>query len=136
MRFIPSTVHGVMDYLFGAVLVIAPWFMGYGYGGSVVWVAVLTGAWTILYSLFTRYELGLSKKITYRVHLWFDGLTGLFLIAAPWFFGFHAITYIPYVAVGVFEICVTLLSHPYPQTVAYNAVRQERDDYVAVYKHA
>jgi hypothetical protein len=28
MRFIPTSVHGVLDYLIGALLIIAPWLFG------------------------------------------------------------------------------------------------------------
>src|SRR5690606_36891724 len=37
MRFIPTKVHGILDYVVGAALIVAPWLFGYaGVGGAAV----------------------------------------------------------------------------------------------------
>jgi hypothetical protein len=34
MRMIPTRVHGVLDYLVGALLVAAPWLFDFNRGGA------------------------------------------------------------------------------------------------------
>lgn len=58
MRFIPTRTHGMLDYLMGILLLIAPWVFGFAQGGAETWVPVILGAGVLLYSLFTNYEMG------------------------------------------------------------------------------
>ena len=63
MRFIPTRVHGAIDYLWGVALIASPWLLGFATGGAAQWVAVAFGAGAILYSLVTVYELGVLRII-------------------------------------------------------------------------
>ena len=89
MRFIPTKVHAVLDYVVAIALILAPTiFMFDEVGGAAVIIPRILGVGLILYSLFTRYELGLVKVIGMPVHLVFDVLASVFLIASPFLFGF------------------------------------------------
>lgn len=114
MRFIPTRVHGVLDYLVGLLLIAAPWVLGFAAGGAETWIPVVLGAGVILYSLMTNYELGVIRRIEMPVHLWFDGLGGAFLAVSPWVFGFSHLVWIPHVVVGVFEILTALSTQTRP----------------------
>ena len=57
MRFLPTRIHGIIDYAMGAVLIVLPFVMGFGRGPQV-WVPVILGVGAIVYSLMTDYELG------------------------------------------------------------------------------
>ena len=47
MRFIPTKVHGVLDYLVGAALIVAPWLFGFaGMGGPAVVIPIVQAALT------------------------------------------------------------------------------------------
>ena len=38
MRFLPTRVHGVIDYLWGVALIATPWLFGFANGGAAQWV--------------------------------------------------------------------------------------------------
>ncbi len=37
MRFLPTRVHGVIDYLWGVALIATPWLFGFANGGAAQW---------------------------------------------------------------------------------------------------
>src|SRR4051812_47089567 len=88
MRVIPTRVHGVLDYVVGALLIAAPWLFHFNEGGAETWVPVVLGAGAILYSLCTDYELGLLRLIPMATHLMLDLGSGVLLALSPWLFGF------------------------------------------------
>jgi hypothetical protein len=110
MRFIPTRIHGVLDYLAGAFLITSPWLLAYAMGGPETWVTVALGAVIIAYSLMTDYELGVVRFLSMRTHLWLDGWIGLFLVWSPTLFGFSAFVWVPQVVVGVFAILLALFT--------------------------
>ena len=109
-----TRVHGFLDYLVGALLIAAPWVLGFARGGMESWVFVGAGAAALVYSLFTDYELGVVRRIQMPVHLWLDGLSGIFLAASPWIFAFDDTVRIPHLVAGVFEIVVALFTNTIP----------------------
>jgi len=118
MRFIPTKVHAVLDYVVAIALILAPTiFMFEEVGGAAVIIPRILGIGLILYSLFTRYELGLVKVIGMPVHLVFDIVASVFLIASPFLFGFineAPNAWLPHIAVGVAVILVVLCSKSQP----------------------
>ncbi|MGO1508138.1 MAG: SPW repeat domain-containing protein [Microbacteriaceae bacterium] len=118
MRFIPTKVHGVLDYLVGIALIAAPWIFGFAsVGGAAVVIPIVLGIGLIVYSLFTKYEWGPFGFIPMPVHLVFDIVASLFLALSPWIFGFagEALNvWLPHVVVGVVVIIVVIFSKPQP----------------------
>ena len=84
---LPTRVHGMLDYLLGALLIASPWLLGFAEGGAEQWVPVALGAGVLLYSAFTDYELGVVKKLQMPAHLLLDAVGGLALAVSPWMFG-------------------------------------------------
>ena len=126
MRFISTKVHGILDYLVGILLIAAPWLFDFARGGAETWVPVVLGAGTIIYSLMTNYELGLSKSISMRTHLTLDLGSGILLAASPWLFGFSDYVYLPHLIVGLLEIGASLMTERVPSTVVSRAADHER----------
>lgn len=114
MRFIPTRVHGMLDYLVGALLIAAPWLFGFARGGAETIVPVVLGAGALLYSLFTDYELGLVRRIPMSTHLMLDLGSGLLLALSPWLFGFADYVRDPHLVLGVFEIGAALMTQKRP----------------------
>jgi hypothetical protein len=112
MRFFTTRIHGVLDYLVGLLLIAVP--LTQHWPGAAGAVPMTLGVATLVYSIFTDYELGLVKKLHMPVHLWLDGLSGLFLAASPWIFGFDQTMWKPHVAVGAFEVLAALLTNTIP----------------------
>ncbi len=114
MRIIPTKIHGVLDYLVGALLIAAPWLFDLAQGGAETWVPVALGASALVYSLLTDYEMGLVRKLPMPTHLTLDLLSGLLLAASPWIFGFADRVYLPHLVLGIFEIGASLLTSRTP----------------------
>jgi len=114
MLRIPTRVHGALDYLMGALLIAAPWLLGFATGGPEQWVPVGVGATVLAYSLFTDYELGAVRWIGVPWHLLLDALSGVALAASPWVLGFDEKVWIPHVAAGALEVLAALFTNTIP----------------------
>ena len=122
MRFIPTGIHGVLDYLLGVVLVGIPFVVGFVPGpetgiaidSAPTYVPVVLGFGLIIYSLFTNYAVGLVRKIPMRAHLMLDALSGAFLAASPWIFGFAAFVFLPHLVLGLVEIAAAAFTKTEP----------------------
>ena len=115
MRFLPTKIHGILDYLYGILLIASPQLFHFDeLGISDVMYAL--GVVVIGYSLFTRYELSIFKGIPMKGHLALDLLVGVFLMASPWLFGFAGKVYLPYVLFGAFAIVAALITKTEPTT--------------------
>jgi hypothetical protein len=116
MRFIPTRVHGMMDYLIGVLLVAAPWLFNFDRGGAETWVPVILGAGVIMYSLFTDYELSIARRMPMPTHLMLDLGGGLLLAVSPWLFGFSEWVWAPHLVVGLLEMGTSLMTRRVPDT--------------------
>lgn len=124
MRFIPTRIHGVLDYLMGLVLIAVPSVLGLNQGGLQTWLPVALGAGVIGYSLLTDYELSLAKLIPMPIHLGLDIVGGLLLAASPRLFGFAEQARIPYLVLGLVEVVVALVTQTTPADEASAGTRQ------------
>lgn len=114
MRFIPTRVHGALDYLVGVLLIAAPWLFNFSGTEAATWTTVLIGAGTIVYSTLTNYEFGVAPVISMPTHLGIDGMAGIILIVSPWLFGFSNAVWEPHLVIGVFELLAALTTHRVP----------------------
>ena len=117
MRFLPTRVHGALDYLMGALLIAAPWLFGFAgdADGAATWVPVALGAGVVLYSLLTDYELGVARKIPMPTHLLLDLGGGVLLAASPWLFGFADVVWVPHLVFGLLEVGAALVTERVPR---------------------
>jgi hypothetical protein len=115
MRFIPTRVHGVLDYLWGASLVSSPWLLGQARGGAETWIPVAFGAGAGVYSLLTDYELGAAPVLPMRTHLTIDVLGGLLLAATPWIFGLGREARALHLGFGLFSVAAGLMTRTEPR---------------------
>jgi hypothetical protein len=73
-------------------------------------VPIVLGATAVLYSLATRYELGLFPVIPMSTHLLLDAASGVMLAASPWLFGFSNQIVWPHITIGLFEILMSVIT--------------------------
>lgn len=122
MKIISTRLHGVADYLVSALLIASPWLFGFWRGGAESYVPIVIGATSLLYSLFTNYELGVVKTLNMRTHLSLDVLSGICLAVSPWLLHFQDIVFWPHLLVGILEVGVVLLSAREPYLHESNAI--------------
>jgi hypothetical protein len=116
MRFIPTKVHGVLDYTVGGFIAASPWIFRFAKGGAETAVPLAAGKGAVVYSLLTDYEWGIKKLIPMRTHLMLDLASGVFLAASPWLFGFAKKVWLPHLVMGLFEIGAALMTRQEPET--------------------
>lgn len=120
LRFIPTKVHGALDYIVAIALLLAPMIFGFQeVGGAAVAIPMVLGAGLFLYSLFTNYEWGVFKVLNMRYHLIVDVIASTLLLLSPFIFGFinqAPNAWVPHVAVGITVILVVLCSKTAPAT--------------------
>ena len=112
---IDTRTHGIIDYVTGALLIVAPYLFGFATGGIEQWLPQLLGVTTIVMSLLTRYELSVAKVIPLKVHLGVDVVSGALLAVSPWLFGFADLIWWPHLLVGLLEIIVPLMTDRHPR---------------------
>lgn len=119
MRFIPTHIHGMLDYLAGAFLVLAPNLLGFAdLEGAPVWIPRILGVMVLLQAAITDCETGFVGAISMRMHLLSDYGISILLAASPWLFGFAnrpKEVWIPHVVVGlaIFLVAVATEKEPY-----------------------
>jgi len=124
IRFVPTWLHGIFDYIGGIGLIAAPFVFGYySIGGIAVILPMVLGAGLILYSLLTDYERGIPalKFIPMPVHLILDLAASALLVASPILFGFSnqgLNVWLPDVIAGAGVILLVLVSQTHPQVRA------------------
>jgi len=104
MRFIDSKTHGFLDYASGILFIASPWLFDFTTGDTAMWVPIVVGIIVLVMSLMTKYEMGAVYKIPFVVHLNIDVITGIFLIASPWIFGFAEVVKWPHVIFGILAL--------------------------------
>lgn len=113
MRFLPTAIHGIVDYVAGLVILVLPWL--FDWEDNVKGVMTVLGLGVILYSLLTDYELGVSRQIPMPTHLLLDALGGIVLIVWPFIFGVDdTTTRTVMIILGVLEIGASLVTQTVP----------------------
>ena len=100
MRFLSTRTHGVIDYVGGIALILAPYLLGFADGTAAQYFAQIIGAHAILEALLTDYELGIVGLFPMRVHLLIDLVAGTLLAVSPWLLGFAGRIAWPHVLFG------------------------------------
>ena len=116
-RFLPTRVHGILDYLWSVLLAAAPWLLNYpqgARGGPETWVPAAFAAGAVVYSLLTDYELGAVRFLPMRVHLLLDVMGGALLAVSPWVLDLGNPARAVHLGFGLFSIIAGLTTETRP----------------------
>lgn len=113
-HFLPTRIHGILDYLWSILLASTPWLLGYTRGGAETWVPVGFAAGAALYSLLTAYELGAVRFLPMRVHLALDVVGGALLILSTWLLDLRDPARLVNLGFGLFSILAGLMTETRP----------------------
>lgn len=111
---ISTRMHGILDYATAGTLLTLPRLLKASPKAANVMAVAATGL--LGYSLATRYEYSLWKKIPMPVHLALDGVSGVTLLAAPFTFLKGEVTsaVAGMLGIGLMEVGAALLTQPKP----------------------
>ena len=106
MRFVPTRLHGILDYLVGFIVIALP--IAFPLQGAALVTLVGLGLFAILYSLFTDYELGIFRFLRLRLHLALDVLFGAVMLLTPMIVDLPAAIHWLVYAIGILAIVLAL----------------------------
>ncbi len=84
---IPAFVHGVIEYLAGALFIAAPFLFTFD-DDTATAVSIVVGVLILVMTASTALPTGLIKSIPVQAHAVIDFALAAALIAAPFLFGF------------------------------------------------
>jgi hypothetical protein len=109
-------VHGVMDYLLAALLIAAPFLIGFDADAATA-LSIAAGVAVLMLGAFTAWRTGIVKSIPPIAHAMLDYLIAALLIAAPFLAGFSddggASAF--FVVVGVAGLLLTIATRFTPE---------------------
>ena len=84
---IPAFVHGVLEYIVGALFIAAPFLFSFTADAATA-VSIVGGVLLIMLAASTAMSTGLIKSIPVHAHVVLDYLLGGLMIASPFIFSF------------------------------------------------
>jgi len=108
MKFITSTLHGVLDYLTCGLFLLAPTL--FGFTGTYATVCYILGAGYLVISLLTNMPLGAVKVLPFWLHGRLELVSGFVFLVSLWLFGFaeNGVARIFFMAMGAVFLVVFL----------------------------
>jgi hypothetical protein len=86
---IPRAVHGIIDYAYAALLVAAPFLLGFSDEGAATAVSIIAGVVVLISAATTKcFPTSVIKSLPIAGHLTLDFALVAGLVAAPFLFGF------------------------------------------------
>jgi VIT1/CCC1 family predicted Fe2+/Mn2+ transporter len=106
---IPLFLHGLIEYLAAALLVVAPFLLGFDSDAATA-VSIVAGVVVIFVAATTNGPTSLVNQVPLAVHVLLDYVLAGFLIAAPFLFGYSDETAPTafFIALGVAHLLVTV----------------------------
>lgn len=84
---IPAAVHGVIEYVAAALFIVAPFLLGFDSAPATA-LSIAVGVLVVVVAATTIGPTSLVNRLPVLVHVVLDFVLALFLIGAPFIFGF------------------------------------------------
>ncbi len=131
-KLIPTTIHGVLDYITAPTLVVLPRLLKWN--SKLTTFLSVAGLGTLAYSLVTRYELSILKLLPMKGHLTLDFMNGATLAAAPFLLlnkdERDTVTTGVMIGLGAYEIAASLMTQTEPSPQAEKSVVEQARELV------
>jgi hypothetical protein len=116
---VPLFVHGVAEYCAGVLFIAAPFLFGFE-STSATAVSIVLGVVLLVVTASSDFPTGLARTVPVTIHAVLDVVTGVFLIAAPFLFGFQdeAVPTAFFIILGVAHLLLTIGTRFLPQRAA------------------
>ncbi len=102
-------LHGVIEYLAGALLIAAPFLLSFDSGAAKA-VSILAGVVILAVAASTDGPTGMTASIPISVHVMLDYALAGVLVAAPFLFGFsdESAPTAFFIVLGVAHLLITI----------------------------
>ena len=116
---IPPYVHGILDYILGAVLVAAPFVLNFDDNAAIA-LSIVIGLGALILAGFTSWTTGIVKSIPVAVHVMVDYALSIFLVISPFRFGFKDddTESAFFVVLGILGLLITIATRYMPASKA------------------
>lgn len=106
---IPLFVHGLIEYVAGALFIAAPFLLGYKSGAAEA-LSIVIGVVVIAIAASTDGPTSLVNQIPRPAHVALDYVLAIVLIALPFLAGFSSETAptVVFIVVGVAHLLITI----------------------------
>src|ERR671929_101879 len=113
---LPRAVHGLIEYVAGALFIAAPFLFGFE-SGTATAVAIVAGIVIIVVAAITAGPTSLINSVPLAVHIVLDYVLAGVLVAAPFIFGFSAegAPTAFFIVLGVVHLLVTIATRFRPR---------------------
>ena len=81
-------IHGVLEYVAAAVLIAAPFLFDFDSDAAQA-ISIVAGVLVLAFAASTESPTGLAKVVPVEIHAVVDFALAVFLVAAPFLFGFR-----------------------------------------------
>ena len=111
---VPLYVHGLVEYGVGVLSIAAPFLLSFDSDVATA-IAILLGAAVIVLGFVTEAPTGVGRTLPIASHVVLDYVVSLFMIVAPFVFGFtddaSAVAYFIVVGVGFLLLTIATRYH-------------------------
>lgn len=113
---IPRAVHGAIEYVAAIAFIVVPLLLDYRSDAAVA-VSIVVGIVILMIAASTEGPTSLVNQIPIAAHVVLDYLLAVFLIAAPFVFGFaqESAPLIFFIALGVTHLLLTIATRFLPE---------------------
>jgi hypothetical protein len=113
---IPRAVHGAIEYVAAIAFIVVPLLLDYRSDAAVA-TSIVVGIVILIAAASTEGPTSLVNQIPIAAHVVLDYLLAIFLIAAPFMFGFaqESAPLIFFIALGVAHLLLTIATRFLPE---------------------
>ena len=124
---IPRAVHGAIEYVAAIAFIVVPLLLDYDSGAAVA-VSIVVGIVILVAAATTEGPTSLVNQIPIAAHVVLDYLLAIFLIAAPFLFGFadESAPLIFFIALGIAHLLLTIATRFLPEGEGRGRGRRRR----------
>jgi hypothetical protein len=122
----PAFLHGLVEYIAGALFIALPLLLNYESGAAKA-ASIVIGVLLIAVAASTDWGLSLNNQIPKPAHFALDWILAAVLIASPFLFGFsdESTPTAIFIAAGVLHILLTIGTRFGPKPDAQRAARSK-----------
>ena len=113
---IPRAVHGLVEYVAAIAFIVVPFLLEYRSGAAVA-TSIIVGIVILVAAASTEGPTSLVNQIPITAHAVLDYLLAVFLVGAPFLFGFSDETapLIFFLALGIAHLLLTIATRFLPE---------------------
>ena len=125
---VPRAVHGAIEYVAAIAFIVVPLVLAYESGAAVA-TSIVVGIVILIIAASTEGPTSLVNQIPIAAHVVLDYLLAIFLIAAPFLFGFsnESAPLIFFIALGVTHLLLTIATRFLPEAEKEGGRRRSTD---------